>query len=74
VEPYLRRAGHDVLRPSPTGLGDRVHLRHPGVTMETHVEDVVKLLEYEGVRDGVLVGWSYGGGPSPARPSTLLTG
>ena len=63
VEPHLRAAGHDVLRPSLTGCGDRVHLRHPGVTMDTHVRDVVNVLEYEGVRDGVLVGWSYGGGP-----------
>jgi hypothetical protein len=61
VEPFLRAAGHDVLRPSLTGLGDRVHLRHPGVTMDTHVQDIVNLLTYEGVRDGVLVGWSYGG-------------
>jgi pimeloyl-ACP methyl ester carboxylesterase len=63
VEPHLRAAGHDVLRPSLTGCGDRVHLRHPDVTMDTHIQDIVNLLAYEGVRDGVLVGWSYGGGP-----------
>ena len=48
VEPHLRQAGHDVLRPSLTGLGDRVHLRHPGVTMETHVQDVVNMLDGPG--------------------------
>jgi pimeloyl-ACP methyl ester carboxylesterase len=61
VEPYLRAAGHEVLRPSLTGCGDRVHLRHPGVTLDTHVQDIVSLLAYEGGGAAVLVGWSYGG-------------
>jgi pimeloyl-ACP methyl ester carboxylesterase len=44
-----------------TGLGERVHLAGPAVTLETHVEDVVNLLHYEDLRNVVLVGHSYAG-------------
>jgi pimeloyl-ACP methyl ester carboxylesterase len=61
VEPHLRAAGHEVLRPTLTGYGERVHLRHPGITLATHVQDIVNVLVYEELREAVLVGWSYGG-------------
>lgn len=44
-----------------TGLGDRKHLLTPDVDLETHITDVVNLLEYEDLADVVLVGHSYGG-------------
>ena len=61
VRPLLRRAGHEVFAPSLTGLGERKHLARPGVNLDTHVEDVVSLLEMEDLKDVVLVGHSYGG-------------
>ena len=61
VTPLLRAAGHEVCTPTLTGLGARAHLLSPDVTLETHVKDVVGVLEYEDFRDVVLVGHSYGG-------------
>jgi hypothetical protein len=36
----LRTDGHVVCAPTPTGLGERVHLAGPGVGLATHVDDV----------------------------------
>ncbi len=57
----LRRAGHDVYAPSLTGLGDRKHLLSLSVDLETHITDIVNLLEYENLNEIVLAGHSYGG-------------
>jgi pimeloyl-ACP methyl ester carboxylesterase len=48
---------------SLTGLGERVHLGNPQVDLETHVSDIVNLLEFEDLREVYLVGHSYGGFP-----------
>ncbi len=61
VEPLLEAAGHRVYRPTLTGLGERVHLAHARVDLSTHVEDIVKTLEFERLDQVVLVGHSYGG-------------
>lgn len=60
VTPLLRAAGHEVFAPTLTGLGERAHLAHPGIDLDTHVQDVVGVLEYEDLHDVVLVGHSYG--------------
>jgi pimeloyl-ACP methyl ester carboxylesterase len=57
----LREAGHLVLAPSLTGLGERAHLLRPEVNLTTHITDVVNLITYEDLSDVVLVGHSYGG-------------
>ncbi len=57
----LRGRGHDVYPVTLTGLGERVHLARAEVDLETHITDVVNLLEYEDIRDAVLVGHSYSG-------------
>jgi pimeloyl-ACP methyl ester carboxylesterase len=59
--PLLRAAGHDVFAPTLTGLGERAHLVSPQVGLDTHVQDVVGLAEFEDLRDVVLVAHSYGG-------------
>jgi pimeloyl-ACP methyl ester carboxylesterase len=61
VRPLLRSAGHEVFTPALTGLGERSHLASALVDLETHVRDVVAVLEYEDLREVVLVGHSYGG-------------
>ena len=61
LAPLLRAAGHDVYTPSLTGLGERAHLASPEVDLTMHVTDVVNCLEFEDLRDIVLVGHSYGG-------------
>jgi pimeloyl-ACP methyl ester carboxylesterase len=57
----LRAAGHTVLTPTLTGLGERVHLLTPDVGLDTHITDVVNVLLYEDLRDVVLVGHSHAG-------------
>jgi pimeloyl-ACP methyl ester carboxylesterase len=61
VRPLLWQAGHQVFTPSLTGLGERAHLTSPQVTLSTHIQDVVNCIEYEDLRDLVLLGYSYGG-------------
>lgn len=61
VRPLLRAAGHEVFTPSLTGLGERVHLASPQVTLSTHIQDVVNMLLFEDLEDVVLLGYSYGG-------------
>jgi pimeloyl-ACP methyl ester carboxylesterase len=61
VRPMLRAAGHEVYTPTLTGLGERVHLAHPDIDLETHIQDVVNVLEYEDLHAVTLVGHSYSG-------------
>jgi pimeloyl-ACP methyl ester carboxylesterase len=57
----LQAAGHEVYRPTLTGLGERSHLLNPDITLDTHIQDIVNVLAYEDLRDVILVGKSYGG-------------
>ncbi|HUA48518.1 MAG TPA: alpha/beta hydrolase [Solirubrobacteraceae bacterium] len=61
VAAQLRMAGHDVYPLTLTGLGERVHLARPDVDLDTHIEDVVSVLDYEDLHGVVLVGHSYAG-------------
>ncbi|HTP81371.1 MAG TPA: alpha/beta hydrolase [Alphaproteobacteria bacterium] len=61
VARLLRQGGHEVHAPTLTGVGERVHLLHRGVTLDTHVEDIVRVFEAEELSDTVLCGHSYGG-------------
>ncbi|CAN5681819.1 alpha/beta hydrolase [soil metagenome] len=55
----LRQAGHEVFTPTMTGLGERVHLGHAGVGIDTHITDVINVMVYEDLQDVILVGHSY---------------
>ena len=57
----MRAEGHEVYVVTLTGLGERSHLSHPGITLSTHIQDVVNVFEYEDIQDAILVGHSYGG-------------
>ena len=57
----LRQAGHEVFTPSLTGLGERAHLAHGGITLTDHINDVVGVIDCEQLSDIILVGHSYGG-------------
>jgi pimeloyl-ACP methyl ester carboxylesterase len=56
---HLREEGHDVYPVTLTGLGERVHLASAQVNLETHITDVVNLIEFEDLNEVVLVGHSY---------------
>ena len=61
LTPLLRKNGHNVYTPTLTGLGERSHLVNKNVGLDTHILDIVQLLEYEDLDEVVLVGHSYGG-------------
>jgi pimeloyl-ACP methyl ester carboxylesterase len=61
VADVLRARGHRVFAPSLTGLGDRAHLFSKDISLQTHVEDILSVVETEELSDFVLVGHSYGG-------------
>ena len=61
VARLLRDAGHEVYTPTLTGLGERAHLARPEIDLDTHIQDVVAMLEAEELRQVTLVGHSYGG-------------
>lgn len=75
----LRNAGHSVFVAQLTGLGERLHLVDPGITLTTHIDDVVGTIDSEKIGDIILVGHSYGGmvitgvaGVRAARIRTLV--
>lgn len=55
--PSLTVTRTDLLHPH----GERVHLNHAGVGLETHILDVVGVLAFEDLTGVILVGHSYGG-------------
>ena len=57
----LRDDGHDAYPATLTGLGERMHLASPQVDLDTHITDVVNLIEFEDLHEVVLLGHSYGG-------------
>ena len=61
VSPLLRVAGHTVFTPTLTGLGERSHLLTRDVDLDTHITDIVQVLQYEDLQNVVLVGHSYAG-------------
>jgi pimeloyl-ACP methyl ester carboxylesterase len=61
MRPLMRARGHELWTPSLTGLGERTHLANPEIDLDTHIQDVVNVLEYEDLRDAILIGHSYGG-------------
>ncbi|MCS6987470.1 MAG: alpha/beta fold hydrolase [Sphingomonadaceae bacterium] len=64
VARHLRAAGHDVLTPTLTGLGERAHLLAPQVGIALHAQDIRAVLEWEELEDVVLAGHSYGALPA----------
>jgi len=61
VRALLGAAGHQVFTPTLTGLGERRHLATRDIDLDTHVRDILGVLEYEDLQQVVLVGHSYAG-------------
>ncbi|MEU1909284.1 alpha/beta fold hydrolase [Streptomyces hygroscopicus] len=57
----LRGLGYDVHAITLTGLGERAHLLTPDVDLNTHITDVLAMIEAEELTGVTLVGHSYGG-------------
>jgi len=61
MRPLMAASGHVFLTPTYTGLGVHAELATPSVDLDTHIEDLLRVLHYEDVHDVVLLGHSYGG-------------
>lgn len=61
MHPLMQAAGHRLVTPTYTGLGEREHLASPSNDLETHIQDMLAVIRYEDLRDVVLIGHSYGG-------------
>ena len=61
MHPLMQAAGHRLVTPTYTGLGERAHLANPSIDLDSHIEDMLNVIKYEDLRDIVLVGHSYGG-------------
>lgn len=61
MHPLMQAAGHRLVTPSYTGLGERAHLANPSIDLEAHIADMLAVIRYEDLRDIVLLGHSYGG-------------
>ena len=61
VAKILRSKGHTVLTPTLDGCAERSRQIRPGITTETHGDEIANLLFYEDIKDVVLVGTSSGG-------------
>jgi pimeloyl-ACP methyl ester carboxylesterase len=61
VIPHLESAGHRALAVTLTGQGDRAHLINPSIDLDTHITDVVGMLEMDDLNGVILVGHSSGG-------------
>jgi pimeloyl-ACP methyl ester carboxylesterase len=57
----LQKRGHTAYAVTLTGLGERRHLLRANLNLDTHVDDVVQLIEMEKLSDVILVGHSYAG-------------
>jgi pimeloyl-ACP methyl ester carboxylesterase len=61
MHPLLRARGHELYTPTYTGIGERVHLAHKDINLDTHIADILGVLEAEELRNVILIGHSYGG-------------
>jgi pimeloyl-ACP methyl ester carboxylesterase len=61
LTPILEARGHQVIAPTLAGLGDRASELSADITLDTHIDEVVDLLDRQRVQNAVLVGHSYAG-------------
>ncbi len=67
-------AGQEVFTPTPSGVGERIHLAGPEVDLDTHIADIVNVILHEDLERVVLVGWSYGGKVVSGASTVCLSG
>jgi pimeloyl-ACP methyl ester carboxylesterase len=77
ILPQLRAAGHDVHTITLSGLSGSPGRTSAPINLDTHINDLVSLIEAEQLNDIVLCGHSYGGmviaGASERLPGRIRT-
>ena len=61
LAPILRNAGHAVFTPTLKGVGERLTEASPDLDLDTHIDEVVRLIVRNDLRNAIVVGHSYGG-------------
>ncbi len=61
IIPQLEKRGHTAYPVTLTGMGERVHLLSKDVGIDTSIQDVLNIIEYNDIDDLVLVGHSFAG-------------
>jgi pimeloyl-ACP methyl ester carboxylesterase len=61
MRPLMVTSGHVFVTPTYTGLGEHANLASPSVDLDTHIDDILRVLHYEDLHDVALLGHSYGG-------------
>jgi pimeloyl-ACP methyl ester carboxylesterase len=61
VKPHLEAAGHMVYTPTLAGLAERAGELSAAINLDTHVRDVITVLERNDLHGVILVGHSYAG-------------
>jgi pimeloyl-ACP methyl ester carboxylesterase len=61
VDDLLTADGQTVYRPTLSGMGEHSNFTGTNIDLNTHIQDIVNVLEWENLQDVVLVGHSYGG-------------
>ena len=65
LTPLLLGPGASVYTPTLSGLGERAHLAEmlnpEQLNLDLHIRDIAQLLEYESLKDVILVGHAYAG-------------
>lgn len=61
MHPLIAKRGHRLITPTLTGLGERAHLARPDIDLDTHIADILGVLEFEDLTQVNLIGHSYGG-------------
>jgi pimeloyl-ACP methyl ester carboxylesterase len=63
VTDLLVKAGHDVYPLTLTGLAERAGEADESIGLDTHIDDIARVLDERDLRDVVLVAHSYSGSP-----------
>lgn len=61
VAPLLAERGHEVHAVTLTGMGERVHLASKNLGVETAIQDVLNVIQYNDLDGFVLAGHSFAG-------------
>jgi pimeloyl-ACP methyl ester carboxylesterase len=67
----LQAQGHRTHALSYTGMGDRAHLLHESITIDTFVDDIAGVIESEELEEVILVAHSFGGIPATGVAARL---
>jgi pimeloyl-ACP methyl ester carboxylesterase len=61
MRPLMAARGHSLITPTLTGIGERSHLANPDIDLDTHIADILGVLNYENLTNVNLIGHSYSG-------------